>query len=510
MSGAPLILVVEDNPRNLKLPATCSSTRLPHARGRDRRGRRRARPRAPSRRSSSWTSSCRASTASRRSRRLRGRPATAGDPGRRAHRVRDEGRPRAVPRRRVRRLPREADRRPRVPRPGRAALAADAATEARGMSDAGTILVVDDLPQNLRLLEAVLAPRGYASCRRRPGSEALEPVAGEPRRPRAARHPDARDGRLRGVPRGCARTRRRSFLPGRHGHGERRPGEGRGARGRRRRLHHQAVRPGRAAGAGALAGAGQALPRHDRGAGGRAREWNRELEQRVARAGRRARAARPAAALPLAADRRARRRLRRRVVPREPPARDHGRLLRPARLHRVRRDGRAGGGDGGARASTTRRSATSSTATRARSSTSPATGSWSSSTTRCRARTRPERAVRMALEMRDRVGELAEGWRRQGHDLGFGVGIAQGYATLGRIGFEGRSDYAAIGTVTNLAARLCAAAAAGPDPHQPARARRPTRTSSSPTRSGELSCAASRGRSRPTRSSGSTRRGPRA
>jgi class 3 adenylate cyclase len=72
----------------------------------------------------------------------------------------------------------------------------------------------------------------------------------------------------------------------------------------------------------------------------------------------------------------------------------------------------------------------------------------------------PERAVRMALEMRDRVDELAVSWQRQGHSLGFGVGIAQGYATLGRVGFEGRWDYAAIGTVTNVAARLCAAAAA--------------------------------------------------
>ena len=72
----------------------------------------------------------------------------------------------------------------------------------------------------------------------------------------------------------------------------------------------------------------------------------------------------------------------------------------------------------------------------------------------------PERAVRMALEMRDRVDELAQSWHRQGHSLGFGVGIAQGYATLGRVGFEGRWDYAAIGTVTNVAARLCAAASA--------------------------------------------------
>jgi class 3 adenylate cyclase/CheY-like chemotaxis protein len=73
----------------------------------------------------------------------------------------------------------------------------------------------------------------------------------------------------------------------------------------------------------------------------------------------------------------------------------------------------------------------------------------------------PERAVRMAVAMRGRVAELAEGWKRRGHDLGFGVGIAQGYATLGRVGFEGRYDYAAIGTVTNLSARLSGLARAG-------------------------------------------------
>ena len=71
------------------------------------------------------------------------------------------------------------------------------------------------------------------------------------------------------------------------------------------------------------------------------------------------------------------------------------------------------------------------------------------------------RAVAMAMAMRDRVARLAQGWTRRGHDLGFGVGVAQGFATLGRIGFEGRSDYAAIGSVTNLAARLCAAAGPG-------------------------------------------------
>jgi len=65
------------------------------------------------------------------------------------------------------------------------------------------------------------------------------------------------------------------------------------------------------------------------------------------------------------------------------------------------------------------------------------------------------RAVRMALAMRDAVDRLLETWRRRGHALGFGIGIAMGYATVGRIGFEGRFDYAAIGTVTNLSARLC-------------------------------------------------------
>ena len=73
----------------------------------------------------------------------------------------------------------------------------------------------------------------------------------------------------------------------------------------------------------------------------------------------------------------------------------------------------------------------------------------------------PERAVRMAVAMRNRVATLAEGWRRMGHDLAFAVGVAQGHATLGRIGYEGRFDYTAIGNVTNLAARLCAEAGPG-------------------------------------------------
>ena len=73
----------------------------------------------------------------------------------------------------------------------------------------------------------------------------------------------------------------------------------------------------------------------------------------------------------------------------------------------------------------------------------------------------PVRAIRMATEMRACMARLAEGWRKQGHELGFAIGIAHGYATLGRIGFEGRFDYSAIGTVVNLAARLCSQAEAG-------------------------------------------------
>ncbi|HEU4345532.1 MAG TPA: response regulator [Candidatus Binatia bacterium] len=72
-----------------------------------------------------------------------------------------------------------------------------------------------------------------------------------------------------------------------------------------------------------------------------------------------------------------------------------------------------------------------------------------------------ERAIRMALAMREQVRELTAKWRKIGYELDFGVGIAQGYATIGGIGFEGRWDYGAIGTVTNLASRLCGEAKPG-------------------------------------------------
>jgi class 3 adenylate cyclase len=71
------------------------------------------------------------------------------------------------------------------------------------------------------------------------------------------------------------------------------------------------------------------------------------------------------------------------------------------------------------------------------------------------------RAVRLAIAMREQMAGLLETWRQRGHTLGAGTGIAMGFATMGRIGFEGRFDYAAIGSVTNLAARLCAEARDG-------------------------------------------------
>jgi class 3 adenylate cyclase len=72
-----------------------------------------------------------------------------------------------------------------------------------------------------------------------------------------------------------------------------------------------------------------------------------------------------------------------------------------------------------------------------------------------------QRAVRMAVEMRQRVAVLIDKWRRLGHELGFGIGIASGHATLGRVGYEGRFHYSAAGTVVNLGSRLCGQAADG-------------------------------------------------
>jgi class 3 adenylate cyclase len=73
----------------------------------------------------------------------------------------------------------------------------------------------------------------------------------------------------------------------------------------------------------------------------------------------------------------------------------------------------------------------------------------------------PERGVRLALDMRAAVGALGEQWKKSGYEIGFGVAVAQGYATLGQIGFDRRLEYTAIGSVVSLAHRLCAVAQAG-------------------------------------------------
>ncbi len=73
----------------------------------------------------------------------------------------------------------------------------------------------------------------------------------------------------------------------------------------------------------------------------------------------------------------------------------------------------------------------------------------------------PLRAVRLGCALREEMAELTPVWRKRGYELGLGAGIALGYATCGEVGFEGRSDYAAIGAVTNLASRLADEAAAG-------------------------------------------------
>jgi adenylate cyclase len=70
-------------------------------------------------------------------------------------------------------------------------------------------------------------------------------------------------------------------------------------------------------------------------------------------------------------------------------------------------------------------------------------------------------AIRMALSIQAGFGDLAETWRHRGSDIGLGIGIAAGYATLGRIGFEGRYDYGVVGPVANLAARLASHASSG-------------------------------------------------
>ena len=218
--------------------------------------------------------------------------------------------------------------------------------------------------------------------------------------------------------------------------------------------------------------AGQRRPGPDPQRGPAVRRRRARARDRICRAGRDRHRQRPAARddraaawparpLPLAAGRRARLEPGGRGDAGRPPPRDHGHVLRPPELHDVLRDGRAGGGprlpaalprDGRRRWSSS---------TRGRSSTSPATGSWSSSTTRrCRRTTRPGPS---AWRSRSASGSSRSATSGGGAATSSrsGIGIATGYATMGRIGFEGRYDYGGVGNAIILASRLSSEAAAG-------------------------------------------------
>ena len=316
--------------------------------------------------------------------------------------------PRPGPRVGLRRLPREADQRPGASR-RRCAATCRAATTARAV----TAMPGRRARRGDGSSSSTTSSRTVRLLRRRPRAPWLpRPFRGVGcgRLSRLAECDDRRrPARRRSCPAWtatrCARRikdePRTAMPPGRHGDGERGQRERlQRPRGRRRRLHHQAVRPGRAPRARAVAGRGSS-GYHD--TVGRADRRARAVERRAGVAGRRRRSPTSSAWAGCVAS-----------SPRRSPslivesgdesfleshrARHRRRSSRPARLHRVRRDGGARGDRCGSSATTTRRSGELDLPpTRGRSSTSPATGSWSSSTTRCRATDAPVRAVRMAL-----------------------------------------------------------------------------------------------------------------
>ena len=325
------------------------------------------------------------------------------------------------------------------------------------MAETKTILVVDDLPQNVRLLEAVLAPRGYDVCRASSGEEALETVA--------ERKPDLvlLDVVMPGIDgyEVCRRLRddpATRFLPvvmiTAHGDEEKVKGIDAGADDFLLKPFDQTELLARVRSLLRIKGY------HDTMAAQKAElaEWNRTLEQRVReQVDELERIARLKRFLPsqvvdvittsgdeslLAAH-------RREITVFFCDLRGFtafAETVEPEDLIAVLRDYHAALGDLVSRFEGTLERFT-------------GDGIMVFFNDPLPCPNAPAQAVRMAVAMRNRLDETAERWRRLGHDLQFAVGIAQGYATLGVIGFQERADYAAIGAVTNLAQRLCAHAA---------------------------------------------------
>ena len=262
-------------------------------------------------------------------RRLREDVRTAAIAGRRADGPGDGRGPRALPRGGVRRLHVQAGGRRGVHRHGQALLRGAGTMASNG---AGRILVVDDIPENVRLLEAVLVPRGYEVLTATSGKEALELVA--------TAQPDlilldvvmpAMDGYA--VCQALRDDEETAVLPVIMVTSSIGPREDEGDRGGCGRLHPEAVQPRRAPDTRSLAPAHQALPRHDQGPGGRAAGAEPHARATRSEPGRRAGAPRAAAAVPVTAARRRDRVLGRRLGPAQPPPSGRGAVLRPPGLH---------------------------------------------------------------------------------------------------------------------------------------------------------------------------------
>ena len=331
------------------------------------------------------------------------------------------------------------------------------------------ILIVDDVPDNLEILQLRLESQGYEAILAGDGRRGARDDPRAPSRSRAARHHDAEARRHRHGqgPEGRSEP---AVHPGDPCHRAGRcEGRDRRARSRRRRLPDKAGRSGGAARAGAGDAADQGAARHGAGAGDAASKrksaelasWNRELETRVQAQLARNRAHAIAEAVSAAAARRTDRGARQRPHSRNPSPRHRRRVLRSARVHRP-----------SPRPPNPRKcvellreyhGALGPLVTRSEGTLDHFSGDgimvFFNDPLPCP--DPAERAAAMAVAMREAVAGLQKDWRRRGREIGFGIGIAQGYATLGQIGFAERVDYTAIGTVCNLAARLCAAAEDG-------------------------------------------------